>query len=319
MNKHPQFFLGSILGATGLLGIVSYFQFRRELQIAERRVKAQQNKIDTRFGDIYYGTQGVSSPVLVVHGAGGGFDQALHFAKNISHEFEWIAPSRFGYLGSTLPKDASPQTQADAYTALLDALEIERVPVIGLSAGGPSALQFALRYPERCSGLVMVSAISEAMIDVASNPEVMENLISALLANDWLIWLAMKLVNRKIIPPAGVPMQVIRSLNEEDTYWLQDLLKATLPIKQRRIGIVNDFSQIYKLAIFPQGQISAPTLIMHAKDDSLVSIKQARFCAELIPHANFIELQRGGHLLLSQRVRVRTEVEQFLRLVIRDT
>ena len=316
MNKCIKFLLGTWVGATGLLGLMNYYHFRRELKNAEYRIEAQQKSFLSKFGQIYYSMQGHGPPVLVVHGAGGGFDQALHFAKIFSHEFEWIAPSRFGYLGTALPKDASPQAQADAYVALLDALKIERVPVIGLSAGGPSVLQFALRYPERCSGLVMVSAISKAMIDVASNPEVMENLIRALLANDWLIWLAMKLVNRKIIPPAGVPMQVIKSLDEESTNWLRDLLSVTLPVKPRRFGIVNDFSQIYKLTIFPTGQISVPTLIIHAKDDSLVSIKQGRFSAQIISHANFVEIPNGGHLLLGQRERVKTEVEWFLKKVV---
>jgi pimeloyl-ACP methyl ester carboxylesterase len=125
----------------------------------------------------------------------------------------------------------------------------------------------------------------------------------------------MKLAKRKIIPPAGVPMQVIRSLDEEDTCWLQNLLNDILPIKPRRNGIVNDFLQIYKLPIFPMGQITIPTLIIHAKDDSLVSIKQARFTAELLPHANFIELPNGGHLLLGQRAKVRTEIQRFLNQV----
>lgn len=316
MNKGLQFLLGSSAGAAGILGITNYYLFRRELKNAEHRIKTQQKSIPSRFGQIYYGKQGDGPPVLVIHGAGGGFDQALQVAKIFGKGFEWIAPSRFGYLGTVLPNDASPEAQADAHLDLLDALDIERIPIIGLSAGGPSAVQFALRYPERCSGLVMVSAISKAMFDVASNPEVMEKTISALLANDWLIWLATKLASRKIIPPAGVPMKVIKSLDIEDTYWMQDLLKAILPLKPRRSGTVNDFSQIYKLAIFPMGQISTPTLIIHAKDDSLVSIKQGRFSAKLIPHANFVEIRNGGHLLLGQRERVRKEVARFLKMIV---
>jgi pimeloyl-ACP methyl ester carboxylesterase len=116
-----------------------------------------------------------------------------------------------------------------------------------------------------------------------------------------------------------VSIQVIRSLNDEDTYWLQDLLNTIFPVEPRRSGIVNDFLQLYKLAIFPTGQISIPTLIIHAKDDSLVSIKQARFSNEIIPKAKFVELHNGGHLLLGQRERVRAEVEQFLNQVISKT
>jgi pimeloyl-ACP methyl ester carboxylesterase len=47
-----------------------------------------------------------------------------------------IAPSRFGYLGSSLPAGATPADQADAYAVLLDALGIERTAVVGCSTGG---------------------------------------------------------------------------------------------------------------------------------------------------------------------------------------
>ena len=315
MNRSSQFIIGTITGAAGILGTKSNYQFQRDLQIAEQRLKEQRKIVKTKIGQIVYGSQGDGTPVLVIHGAGGGFDQALHVAGMFGQGFQWIAPSRFGYLGTPLPNEASPEAQADAHVALLDALEIERAPIIGLSAGGPSSLYFALRYPERCTGLVMVSAISKAMIDVASNSEVMEKLLNYFLANDWLIWLGMQLAIHKIIAPMGVPMQVIKSLDKQDTKWLQELLKDILPVQPRRSGLINDFSQVYKLDIFPADQISAPTLIIHAQDDSLVSIKQGRFSAKLIPHAKLVELPRGGHLLLGQREGVNSEVQSFLKRV----
>ena len=109
--------------------------------------------------------------------------------------------------------------------------------------------------------------------------------------------------------------QVIKSLDKQDTKWLQELLKDILPVQPRRSGLINDFSQVYKLDIFPADQISAPTLIIHAQDDSLVSIKQGRFSAKLIPHAKLVELPRGGHLLLGQREGVNSEVQSFLKRV----
>ncbi len=102
MNKPSQFVAGTILGAVGILGMKSYFQFRQDLQIADQRVKEHGRIIETRYGRIVYGTHGEGPPVLVIHGAGGGFDQALHTAKMFGQGFQWIAPSRFGYLGTSL-------------------------------------------------------------------------------------------------------------------------------------------------------------------------------------------------------------------------
>ena len=69
-----------------------------------------------------------------------------------------IAPSRFGYLGSSLPPGVMPADQADAYALLLDALGIERAAMVGFSAGGPSVIQFALRHPDRTSGLILLGS-----------------------------------------------------------------------------------------------------------------------------------------------------------------
>jgi len=51
-----------------------------------------------------------------------------------------IAMSRFGYLRTPRPADASPEAQADAHICLLDALGITKAVVMGVSAGGPPGL-----------------------------------------------------------------------------------------------------------------------------------------------------------------------------------
>jgi len=66
-----------------------------------------------------------------------------------------IAPSRFGYFGSTLPEGATPANQADAYALLLDHLGVDRPVVIGFSAGSGSILEFAQRHRQRVIGLVL--------------------------------------------------------------------------------------------------------------------------------------------------------------------
>ena len=78
-----------------------------------------------------------------VHGSGGGYDQGAYFARVIGGDYRWIAPSRFGFLGSPAPAGANTPRQTDAYACLLDALGIERVGVVGVSMGGPSSLMFA--------------------------------------------------------------------------------------------------------------------------------------------------------------------------------
>jgi 2-hydroxy-6-oxonona-2,4-dienedioate hydrolase len=95
--------------------------------------------------------------VLVVYGADGGYDQGLAFGEPLVNSgFRIIAMSRFGYLRTPLPTDASASAQADAHAYLLDALKIQRAAVIGASAGASSSMQFALRHPEQCRAMVLL-------------------------------------------------------------------------------------------------------------------------------------------------------------------
>jgi len=62
-----------------------------------------------------------------------------------------------------MPPGAAVADQADAYAALLDHLQLDRVVLCGFSAGGPAAIQFALRHPERLYGLVLGSSYLPGM------------------------------------------------------------------------------------------------------------------------------------------------------------
>jgi 2-hydroxy-6-oxonona-2,4-dienedioate hydrolase len=126
---------------------VLWFTYSRD--IAQLRARAGQGSevVQTSFGTTEYADVGASKPVLVIHGSGGGFDQSLELAGQLAeYGCRLIAPSRFGYLRSSLPANASPETQADAFASLLDLLSLDSVAVFGGSAGAPprSSLRSAI-------------------------------------------------------------------------------------------------------------------------------------------------------------------------------
>src|SRR5207244_13359647 len=88
----------------------------------------------------------------------------------VDNGFRVIAMSRFGYLRTPLPKDASPEAQADAHACLRNALNLDRVAVVGGSAGAPSAMQLCLRYPEHCLALGLLFPIAFAPGVAAKQP-----------------------------------------------------------------------------------------------------------------------------------------------------
>jgi pimeloyl-ACP methyl ester carboxylesterase len=148
---------------TGLAGVVlagggwSAGAYRATMAGAEARIARRSSIIETGAGPLEYAVTGHGTPLLMIHGTGGGFDQGLLFAHGLLVAgFQIVAPSRFGYLRSAFPDDASPAHQADVLVELLDHLGIDRLPVVGGSAGALTAAEFALRHPDRTSHLILI-------------------------------------------------------------------------------------------------------------------------------------------------------------------
>ncbi len=95
--------------------------------------------------------------MLVSHGIFHGCDGGLASVEDMIVGRRIIVPSRFGYLGSSLPAGATVADQADAFVAVLDHLHLSAVDVVAISAGTSAAVQLALRHPERVRHLVISS------------------------------------------------------------------------------------------------------------------------------------------------------------------
>src|SRR6266545_2715105 len=99
-----------VVGLSGL----AYISYRRDIHQARERISMGGQIVQTPCGPIEYALAGDGPPVLVVHGAGGGYDQGLEIGEPLVNSgFRVIAMSRFGYLRTPLPGDAPPmQTPA---------------------------------------------------------------------------------------------------------------------------------------------------------------------------------------------------------------
>ncbi|HET7714401.1 MAG TPA: alpha/beta fold hydrolase, partial [Bauldia sp.] len=155
--------LGIATGAAAIGGGVLWSSYAAAIAAARARVASGSTTMTTRHGVMEYAIEGEGPPLLMIHGTGGGFDQGLAFARRlIAAGHRVIAPSRFGYLRSSFPADPSSENQADAFVDLLDALGIDKVPVVGGSAGAIPAAAFAIRHPDRCAALVALVPASYA-------------------------------------------------------------------------------------------------------------------------------------------------------------
>jgi pimeloyl-ACP methyl ester carboxylesterase len=146
------------MGGAAVAGASLTRRCRRDLAHARAGLAAVDRRVaSTASGDVEYAEWGRGEPLLVVHGIFHGCDGGLLSTGGLPQDRWLIAPSRFGYLGSPLPPGATPAQQADAFAALLDELAVDRVDVVGISAGTTSALQFALLHPDRVKHLVVIS------------------------------------------------------------------------------------------------------------------------------------------------------------------
>jgi hypothetical protein len=156
-SEHMSWIFWSALLFVSAIATWVYFAYRRDVAAAQARTLSESRILETRCGRIEYASLGEGSPVLVLHGTAGGWDQGLASARGLaSHGFRLIAPSRFGYLRTPLPADPTPEAEADTWAGFLDALQIQRLPVIAFSAGAAPAAQLALRHADRVSALVLV-------------------------------------------------------------------------------------------------------------------------------------------------------------------
>jgi pimeloyl-ACP methyl ester carboxylesterase len=227
----------------------------------------------------------------------------------VGEGFHSIAPSRFGYLGTPLPDGASPATQADAYACLLDALGIEKAAILGTSAGATSAIQFALRHPDRCSALVLFSANAPGEAEVTLLPEPVAR---TLFRSDFAFWLMTAYFAPSMRSMMGVPEGF--ELTPEYEAEVDRVSRTVLPVNPRADGALFDMfiSNPDINTGYPLEEIAVPVLIVNAKDDPLTLYENASDAAERIPGAKLVTIEDGGHMMLGHEKEIRSKIVGFL-------
>lgn len=294
---------GGIAGLTGWL----VRRYRRELAAARARLGAfDRDTVQTVAGTVEFAVRGTGDPVLVSHGIFHGCDGALMSVRDLLEGRQVIAPSRFGYLGSTLPADATPADQADAFVALLDHLGIDRVDAIGISAGATAALQLALRHPDRLGHLVVLAGNLPGGTTAVRQPDWAKTLYT-----DQAMWLLKTLAPPVMQRLSGVPPGF--ECSAADRAFVNDLVESLFPVAPRSEGIEFDaFVSNPDVNDHPLEDIAVPALLIHAQDDPLASYDAAEQAAARIPGAVLLSLESGGHLTLGQTNRVRDAIDSFL-------
>ena len=261
----------------------------------ERLATLSAKTVVLSYGNMTYLDRGEGVAVLSVHGIFGGYDQALEQTGDFGEGYRIIAPSRFGYLGSDVLGTGSPREQAIAFAELLDYLNIDSAYVFATSAGGTSAIRFALDFPERVKGLILFSSAMPFTEKPAKTADYIG--VPEALCTDYAMFLFSPLFE----PIMGMKPSTVSGI---------------LPVAERKRGIVLDsrMSNTDMGKNFDAYNVEAlqmPTLILQAKDDKLSSYEQARLAFARFPNCIFLTFETGGHLIEGHSEEIKEDIAKF--------
>ncbi len=172
---------------------------------------------------------------------------------------------------------------------VVDALEIERFPLLGLSRGAAIAVAYAVKHPERVSHLILYGGYARGRFKRADSPEELlkANLLLKLVEVGWgQDNPAFRQVYTTLFIPEGSADQI---------QWFNDLQRiSTAPPIAARIQAAAYGLDVRELA----RQVQTPTLVLHARRDAVIPYEEGRLLATCIPGSQFVTLDSPNHILL---------------------
>ena len=228
--------------------------------------------------ELAYARRGMGTPLVLLHGY--PLDHHLwdDVAPLLEDTFDLILPDLRGFGESTTVD--SPYTMnnyASDIAGLLDQLGIQKAALVGHSMGGYVALAFARLYPERVSGLGLVS--SQALADPPDRKE--GRYKSAADVSDKGI--------------AGVVEAMAPKFTSDER--LQAFAREAMERQQPAAFIGALKAMAERMDATPLlSSFKFPVVIIHGEADALIPIDRAREVKSAIPNAHLVELKGAGHM-----------------------
>ncbi len=261
--------------------------------------------IETALGPIQVAREGAGPSVLSIHGSPGGFDQGLIWARHLRNGgCQLVAPSRPGYLRTPLDSGRKPSEQADLYASMLDALHIDKVTILGISSGGPSAVHFAARHPNRTKALLLDAAV---LLPISPASSAIER---AVFESGIGVWLSCQVAKRWPRLTAASVVDALaaglsRDRKQDAVEWITssqarldsvvELPTSLAPRRFREPGQRNDESNEINLDPLPFAKVTVPTLVAQGKNDAFPLIDHATSTACKISDAELMLVEEGHH------------------------
>ncbi|MDV2685653.1 alpha/beta hydrolase [Alkalihalophilus lindianensis] len=264
----------------------------------DRRIE----KFSTNGLTLEYSIIGDGEPIFVMHGGHSNCNEEFGYKALLENGFSIITPSRAGYGGTSKEIGESLSTTCEYYMKLLNHLNIKKVHLVAISAGGPSGIYFASKYPEMVCSLTLQSAVTKEWL----TPKDKEFKAARVLfrpKTEKYTWKLISSINNLF--PRFIFNQMFPSfskltykeakgmLSKEDV----DAIRKMNNRQRSGYGFFIDLVQINEVSTENLQAISCPTLIMHSKHDGSVPLEHPYFARKNIPVSELCLLDTWGHLI----------------------
>src|SRR6478736_4040877 len=187
-------------------------------------------------------------------------------------------------------RDISLDAWVEDLELVVDSVGLDRFPLLGLSQGGAVALAYAVRHPERVTRVVLVGAYARGRLARAATSEEREEA-----ALDMQVgrvgWRRDDPAYRQVFASQFLP-----DADRERWNAFNALQRATTAT-ENVVRFLDTFANVDVSAL--AGQVTCPTLIVHAREDRRVPTSQARELAALIPDSRVHLLDSGNHIVMA--------------------
>ncbi|SMD45523.1 Pimeloyl-ACP methyl ester carboxylesterase [Aquiflexum balticum DSM 16537] len=253
--------------------------------------------INTKKGTIEFSRVGTGIPILFIHGGHSSCNEVLFHKGFDTNRFCLITPSRPGYGNTPLSQNVSPKQTAALFVAMLDELKLKSVIVIGISAGGLSAIELASNFPARVTKLILISAVTKKWMTAKDKTYIKAKKIFApkIEKFSWALFRFFYLLF-----PNLMAKTMLKELSNSQSI---DLAKAEvaelfemIKLQRSKNGFVNDLDQDIDQNVI--NGIACPTLILHSSNDNAVNLEHAEYAHSKIKNS-ILEIydNKWGHLL----------------------